>query len=627
MPKKSKKVKSASKHKQGSSQLMEDLRDFVRTRGSDYLKDPNISSVGIGYKKKDGRPTEEIAVQFTVKQKAKPEVLESLGTTMIPEYVTVRGRKVPTDVIQRKFAVEYHLIAEIQISERKKRIDPIIPGVSVAHKRETAGTIGCIVYDSADGTAYILSNWHVLNGPTGRIGDDIVQPGPFDDNRTHLNRLGKLVRSHLGQAGDCAIATIEDRGFRPDIIDLETVVEKLGVPELGDRVIKNGRTTGITHGIVSRVDTLTKLDYGDSVGEQEIGGFEIELDPDNLPDNGEISMGGDSGSVWLFKSDTGKPTSVMAGLHFAGEGPGDPNEHAIACYPKSIFEKLQISLSPPAIKESFIKVGFNPDFLSERIDLPILSAANRENTFKLNGSKVIDYTHFSLALNKSRGFAFWVAWNIDGEKIRKENRKGIQFIFDPRIPDKHQVGDELYAGNRLDRGHIARRADLVWGGVTEAKKANKDSFFFTNISPQMDNFNQSKMGGIWGHLEDAVFEDTDVENLKVSVLGGPVFHDDDREFRKIKLPREFWKVIVLIENQKLKSKGFLLTQSLDQLEAFDLDEFKVFQVALTEIEARCGLSFPAALKAADAVGERLKRQPEALSQRRPLVSLRDIDWS
>jgi endonuclease G, mitochondrial len=135
------------------------------------------------------------------------------------------------------------------------------------------------------------------------------------------------------------------------------------------------------------------------------------------------------------------------------------------------------------------------------------------------------------------------------------------------------------------------------------------------------------MGVIWGHVEDGVFEDTDVENLKVSVLGGPVFRDDDREFRKIKLPQEFWRVIVFIENQKVKSKGFLLTQSLDELEPFDLDEFKVFQVALTEIEARCELSFPAALKAADAVRERLRLQPEALSQRRPPVSLRDIDWS
>jgi len=39
------------------------------------------------------------------------------------------------------------------------------------------------------------------------------------------------------------------------------------------------------------------------------------------------------------------------------------------------------------------------------------------------------------------------------------------------------------------------------------------------------------LNGLWGRLEEAVFEDTDVENLKISVYGGPVFHDNDREFR------------------------------------------------------------------------------------------------
>jgi endonuclease G len=141
-------------------------------------------------------------------------------------------------------------------------------------------------------------------------------------------------------------------------VDLHTIVEKLGEPELGDKVVKSGRTTGVTHGIVSRVHTIAKLDYGGSVGEQEIGCFEIELDPNNPPVNGEVSMGGDSGSVWLFKSGSEQPTNVMAGLHFAGEGPADPNEHAMACYPKSVFEKLQISLSPPSQVESVPGTGF-----------------------------------------------------------------------------------------------------------------------------------------------------------------------------------------------------------------------------------------------------------------------------
>jgi endonuclease G len=619
------KVKSSKTGKDESAKLTKQLRDFVRSRGSEYLKDPNITSVGIGYKKKNGKPTKEIAIQFTVEQKAEPEQLERLNTTLIPKSINIGGVEVPTDVIQRKFAVEYRLVAETQASDRKRRIDPIFPGVSVANVRESAGTIGCIVYDRTNGTPYILSNWHVLHGPEGVIGDEIVQPGPHDDNRMHLNHLGKLVRSHLGHAGDCAVATIEDREFSPSIMELKVVMEKLGDPELGDKVVKSGRTTGVTHGIVSRIHVITKIDYGGSTGEQEVGGFEIELDPDMPPDNGEVSMGGDSGSVWLFKSDTGKATNIIAGLHFAGEGPSDPNEHAIACYSKSVFEKLEILLSPPEV-EAVPDNGFNPDFLSVRVNRPKLTTS-KQNALLLNGSEIINYTHFSLSLNKVRRFAIWVGWNIDGGKIQKVSRKGIAFILDPRVPSEYQVGKELYEGNRLDQGHIARRADLIWGGIAEARKANKDSFFFTNIAPQMDNFNRSASGGLWGRLEDAVFEYADVEDFRVSVFGGPVFHEDDWEFRGVKLPREFWKVIVFIEGQKLKAKGFLLTQNLDELEAFDLDDFKLFQVALREIESRCGLTFDPVLKAADSVGERLARQPEALSRRKPVASLQEIDWS
>jgi endonuclease G len=277
--------------------------------------------------------------------------------------------------------------------------------------------------------------------------------------------------------------------------------------------------------------------------------------------------------------------------------------------------------------EDVTGAGFDQDFLSVIINLPKLSISNKNNAFSINGSEVIDYAHFSLALNKVRRFAFWVAWNIDGGNIRKLSRKGIPFIIDPRVPQEFQVGDELYEGNRLDRGHIARRADLLWGPPAQAEKANTDSFFFTNITPQMDDFNQGQRGGLWGRLEDAVFEDTDVEDLRVSLFGGPVFRDDDRNFMNVKLPREFWKVIMFLEDSKLKAKAFLLAQNLDQLKAFELDAFKVFQVALTEIEERCGLTFPDALKGVDSVAKRLKRSPEVLSEREPLASLKDIDWS
>ncbi len=606
---------------------MDALKTFVRTRGAEFLKDGNISSVGVGYKSTNGVSTGEVAIQFTVRQKASVPELARMDTARIPASFTIGGVDVPTDVLERVFTPDFRVVAEAAGSDRKKRLDPLVPGISVANTRETAGTIGCLVFDRNNGTPYVLSNWHVLQGPNGAIGDEIVQPGPFDDNRTQLNHLGRLVRSHLGHAGDCAVATIDSRSFDPTILELGVKVERLGEPELGDRVVKSGRTTGVTRGVVTRIHTISKIDYGGTLGEQEVGGFEIGIDRRHQPGSGEVSMGGDSGSAWMFTSKAGKPTNVMAGLHFAGEGPSNPTEHGIACYPRSVFAKLQISLTQPKRVAEAVSSGFSPDFLATRVELPRLSAANKSKAVKLNGSEVIPYTHFSLALNKARRFAFWVGWNVDGAQLRKLSRSSIAFKLDPRLPAAAQAGEELYGGNRLDRGHLARRADLLWGSAGEAARANVDSFFFTNITPQMDDFNQSGLGGLWGRLEDAVFSDTDVQNLRISVFGGPVFHDDDREFRGVQIPREFWKVIAFVEGNTLKAKGFILTQGLDELEALELDQFKVFQVALSELESRCGMTFAAVLKAADTFGERLTRRAEAVGGRQPLRSLEDIDWS
>ena len=619
-------AKKARKSSQNSSEFMDELKQFVRTQGKDYLRDSNITSVGIGYKQTDGKPTKELAIQFSVGTKATPEALAALDTIPIPESFTINGVEVPTDIVQREFQPDINIVAEPAPSNRKVRLDPIAPGISVANKRVSAGTIGCIVFDQHTGAPYVLSNWHVLHGPDGIIGDQVVQPGPHDDNRVNLNGLGKLVRSHLGAAGDCAIASIENRDFKQDVLDLGVKVEQIGEPNLGDKVIKSGRTTDVTHGIVTRIHTIAKIDYGGSVGEQEIGGFEIGPDNGHPANNGEISMGGDSGASWLFKAPNGKASKVMAGLHFAGEAPGNPNEHAIACYPRSVFEKLEISLTVPETIEAGPGVGYAPKFLGPTINVPKLSASKRRDAVKLNNSEAIHYTHFSLAMSKSRQFAFWVAWNVDGSNLKRLSRNGIDFVFDPRISDNFQVGDELYGGNRLDRGHIARRADLLWGSLAEARKANVDSFFFTNITPQMDNFNQSSQGGLWGRLEDAVFEEADVEDLRLSVFGGPIFNDDDRVFREVKIPREFYKVIAYVEDGVLKAKAFLLTQSLDQLELLDLKQFKVFQVTLSEVEQRGGFTFPNNLRTADTFAEHLERVPESVTEREPLTSTDDIVW-
>jgi endonuclease G, mitochondrial len=207
------------------------------------------------------------------------------------------------------------------------------------------------------------------------------------------------------------------------------------------------------------------------------------------------------------------------------------------------------------------------------------------------------------------------------------NRNSISFKKDPKIPAKAQIGNELYSNNPLDRGHIARRADLVWGARAEAQRANVDSFFYTNITPQHEAFNQSAANGIWGELENAIFADVDVADLHISVMGGPIFTSNDPVYRNIQLPKQFWKVLFYRESgdDAVKAKGFVLTQAdlLNQLEALELPEFSVYEVPINQIGEMTGLNLPfdSAIESADG-----RRVTEAIKQDqiRRIISVREI---
>lgn len=573
------------------------LKPFVRRIARQYLQDENVTSVGVGYKTKAGQRTRVLSIQFTVGQKAVPEMLESIGTKPLPKSFRVDGVDVPTDVEQRDFGVSVRALAVEAASDRKRAIDPVVPGVSIGHPSISAGTAGCVVYDASSGQPYVLSNWHVLNGATGKPGDDIVQPGRHDDNRIERNKVGKLVRSHLGLAGDCAVATIERRGLSDQIHDLSVSVRRIGDPELGDRVVKSGRTTDVTYGIVKRVHVTSRINYG-AAGVQTIGGFEIGPDPANPAADGEISMGGDSGSAWVLVKG-GVATDMMLGLHFAGES-GNAPEHALACYAGAVFQKLQITPAKPLTTEVLqgAAAGYDPEFLGLPVPVPEpVSGAVKTDLAKIEGRHQVDYTHFSLALSRSRRFARWVAWNIDGHATHRLPRKGIPFKKDPKVPADLQVGNELYAGNRLDRGHIARRQDLLWGTLEEARRANVDSFYYTNMTPQHEGFNQSGAGGLWGELENQIYADAEVHAARLSVMGGPILRTTDKLYRGIRIPRDFWKIVYFRESATgpLRAKAFVLTQQdlLSQIELLELDEFRVYEVPLSRLAELTGLGFAA----------------------------------
>ncbi|MDP3564862.1 MAG: DNA/RNA non-specific endonuclease, partial [Methanoregula sp.] len=235
--------------------------------------------------------------------------------------------------------------------------------------------------------------------------------------------------------------------------------------------------------------------------------------------------------------------------------------------------------------------GYDPAFLGAgfEVALPEIGGDLGDDLLTLsNGKTVLNYTHFSLVMSRSRKLPVFTAVNIDGSQLKALKRTKDVWYFDPRIEKSDQYGPELYESNELDRGHLVRRLDPVWGD--ESDEANEDTFHFTNCSPQHKNLNQKT----WLNLEDYVGKNAKKFGLRVSVFTGPVFRPDDRVYRgQYRIPAEFWKVVVMVKDEgKLSATAYLQTQKnlIDNLE-FAYGSYKTYQVPVATIEELTGLDF------------------------------------
>jgi endonuclease G len=275
--------------------------------------------------------------------------------------------------------------------------------------------------------------------------------------------------------------------------------------------------------------------------------------------------------------------------------------------------------------------GYDPDFLgsgSKRVESPALSGeliarASTNGDATAEPGHLLPYHHYSVVLNKGRRLAFFTAVNIDGSLSRRLKREPDRWVFDPRVPADDQTGEPVYEHNKLDRGHLVRRLDPAWGDSPAVVKiANDDTFHFTNCTPQHKDFNENK--ATWAGVEDYVLDNADTIDFRASVFSGPVFAEDDDDYRGVKLPRQFWKVVVMVKkDEQLSATGYLLSQEalLEQpLERvataeFSYGAYRTFQVPVTRVEGLTGLSF----------GELSKLDPLRSSRFRSTAAVHPID--
>lgn len=252
------------------------------------------------------------------------------------------------------------------------RYRPAPIGVSTGHYQITAGTIGARVKNSG-GTVFALSNNHVYaNSNRAKIGDPVLQPGPYDGGTVQNDTLGTLYAyvpldfSYSGEnyvdaalalpsTGSLGNATLPDGYGTPGS---EIAAEAIGLD-----VQKYGRTTGLTRGEIVEIDASVEVCYEvwfDVLCVTSAYFYDqIAIGPAGF------SAGGDSGSL-IVTADGNKPI----GLLFAGSTErtfANPIDRVLAALNVSIDDS-PAGNNPPAANFTYSASGLAANFSDTSTD-------------------------------------------------------------------------------------------------------------------------------------------------------------------------------------------------------------------------------------------------------------------
>lgn len=244
--------------------------------------------------------------------------------------------------------------------------------------------------------------------------------------------------------------------------------------------------------------------------------------------------------------------------------------------------------------------GYDENFLGKPLPLPKIDPSLRDKVAPLLGQPdkfELKYTNFSIVMHKERRQALFTAVMIDGAKSADVPRDG-EWTIDGRISRQHQLGNEAYKNNPIDKGHMVRRSDPAWG--PDANRASDDTFVYTNAGLQHEALNQKE----WLELENHVLDSAKALDQKMTVLTGPLFRDDDPKFDNkgaiqppTQMPQKFWKMVVWNDPKEgLKGAAFVLSQEdfvsggLTKAE-FQVGRFGVYQVPIADLQKMTKLDF------------------------------------
>ncbi len=232
----------------------------------------------------------------------------------------------------------------------------------------------------------------------------------------------------------------------------------------------------------------------------------------------------------------------------------------------------------------------DPSVYASRMEVPKLAESDgifvaHEATY--GKSKVMNYClEFAPSAMHSR----WVAFRFDAiTRPHPVGRSDEPFCDDPLLPTDYWIGSSYFNG--YNRGHICASADRLW-----SVEANEETFYMSNMSPQIGNFNS----GIWATFEnrfrdkarDATFSDTVYVAKGGTIADGQYIHYVVRPNNKlVRVPKYYFMAFMRHRYGSYDAIGLWLEHRNYDDSEYTYANLSGYLVSINDLEAKTGIDF------------------------------------
>lgn len=237
-------------------------------------------------------------------------------------------------------------------------------------------------------------------------------------------------------------------------------------------------------------------------------------------------------------------------------------------------------------------------------EIPHLNDQNvyADHYVTMDGVQILNY---ALEWDNTKRHANWVAFTFDTTTSADNVKRTDAWSVDPKLPAEMQVQESDHKNDGFDKGHLCASEDRVY-----LKEANDQTFYYSNISPQLNDFN----GGFWRKLEtrvqtwgrstaDGVYDKVYVtkggtlnkllKNFKGTTVNGGTPTTDANGFtiHGLACPEYYYMAVLSQKDDVFHAIAFLVPHKEGMTRNPSSDELKEYVVSVDKLEEETGIDF------------------------------------